>query len=129
MNLTYTRKCISLFAVISLGAFGMAFSQEDRTEFDPTLKQPPASKELAKEGDSYSYPETTTESRVNAAPVATTKETVQKDSVSAPGNATKTLTPNSKQTEKKNIQEDESVLSFNFLYYIIQRFKLSDIIE
>ena len=32
--------------------------------------------------------------------------------------------------EKENgKQEDEDVLSFNFLYYIIQKFKMSDIVD
>jgi len=31
--------------------------------------------------------------------------------------------------EKQSREEDESILSFNFLYYIIEKYKLQDIIE
>jgi hypothetical protein len=31
--------------------------------------------------------------------------------------------------EKQSKEEDESILSFNFLYYIIEKYKLQDIIE
>lgn len=30
---------------------------------------------------------------------------------------------------KQNKEEDESILSFNFLYYIIQKYKLQDIVD
>ena len=34
-----------------------------------------------------------------------------------------------KKAEAKNENSQEDILSFNFLYYIIQRFKLSDIVD
>jgi hypothetical protein len=33
------------------------------------------------------------------------------------------------QVSKQNKEEDESILSFNFLYYIIQKYKLQDIVD
>lgn len=33
------------------------------------------------------------------------------------------------QANKQNTEEDESILSFNFLYYIIQKYKLQDIVD
>jgi hypothetical protein len=39
-------------------------------------------------------------------------------------------TPAPKQSaDKQSKQEDESILSFNFLYYIIQKYKLQDIVD
>lgn len=34
-----------------------------------------------------------------------------------------------KEAEKNEAKKEEDVLSFNFLYYIIQKFKMSDIVE
>jgi hypothetical protein len=31
--------------------------------------------------------------------------------------------------EKQSMEEDDSILSFNFLYYIIQKYKLQDIVD
>jgi hypothetical protein len=65
-----------------------------------------------------------------------TSKSVAKDS-----SATRTATPriaksNQEATKEKPQQgqppagvEDDSILSFNFIYYIIQKFKLQDIIE
>ncbi|MDH5598273.1 MAG: hypothetical protein OEY34_04060 [Cyclobacteriaceae bacterium] len=39
-----------------------------------------------------------------------------------------TATPSSNETDKNKVEE-ESVLSYNFLYYILQKFKFSDVIE
>jgi hypothetical protein len=54
-------------------------------------------------------------------PVVSPKEAVR-DSVQV-----KITKPASKSSEKE--QKEEDPLSFNFLYYIIEKFKLSDIIE
>lgn len=58
--------------------------------------------------------------------------TTLKDSVSfKPAlKATKTQTPDaSKQPVKQPSQEDDSILSFNFLYYIFQKYKLQDVVD
>ena len=49
-----------------------------------------------------------------------------KDSVAA-GNQGEFLS--GKPEKKQPKQEDDSILSFNFLYYIIQKYKLQDIID
>jgi len=54
-------------------------------------------------------------------PLVTTKET-SRDSIQV-----KITKPTAKTAEKEEKEEDP--LSFNFLYYIIGKFKLSDIIE
>jgi hypothetical protein len=51
-------------------------------------------------------------------------ETASRDSV-----ALRPALPKSKEKSDKQANEGEDALSFNFLYYIIQRFKMSDIME
>jgi hypothetical protein len=104
-----------------------AWAQEDRnSELDPTATKP-ASRELLREGESFHYtdPEKPTPSSANTPSNTVAKEnTVAKDSVYSKPN--KVVRPAEGRNQK---EEDPSVLSFNFLYYIIQRFKLSDIID
>ena len=57
-----------------------------------------------------------------------------KDSVSSIAQPTRVIrTPGENlkpsQVNKQNEEEDESILSFNFLYYIIQKYKLQDIVD
>jgi hypothetical protein len=56
-------------------------------------------------------------------------EPEQKSTLNHP--ASKETTPSSKTKPKTNPEkdEDEDALSFNFLYYIIQKFKYSDIVD
>jgi len=43
---------------------------------------------------------------------------------------TKILTPDSSKTPvKRPSQEDDSILSFNFLYYIFQKYKMQDMVD
>lgn len=53
--------------------------------------------------------------------------------VPAVPNTTKPQTPPARKPEKSGTPpsrgEDDSILSFNFLYYIIQKYKLQDIID
>lgn len=47
-----------------------------------------------------------------------------------PRDTTEEVKPASKKPESKpKTDQDESVLNFNFLYYLIERFKLSDIVD
>jgi len=39
------------------------------------------------------------------------------------------LTQENRQAEKNKEEKEDSVISFNFLYYIIKKFKLSDIVD
>jgi hypothetical protein len=112
-----------------LGISTQIFAQEDRgAGYDQTLKQQPQQpvKELAREGDSYSFPEGSNDSRVSGGSMGNKDNAASKDTtiVFAPVKPSQ-ITP----ADKKMQKEDDSVLSFNFLYYIIQRFKLSDMIE
>ncbi len=60
---------------------------------------------------------------------AQTSSTI-KDSVAlkAP-RPTKIQTPDSKTPVKRPSEEDDSILSFNFLYYIFQKYKMQDIVD
>lgn len=42
---------------------------------------------------------------------------------------TKAATENPRQVDKRKDEKDDSIMSFNFLYYIIKKFKLSDIVD
>lgn len=51
-------------------------------------------------------------------------------SPATPRDNTEEVKPASKKPESKpKTDQDESVLNFNFLYYLIERFKLSDIVD
>lgn len=51
-------------------------------------------------------------------------------SPATPRDTTEEVKPASKKPESKpKTDQDESVLNFNFLYYLIERFKLSDIVD
>ncbi|HYC84564.1 MAG TPA: hypothetical protein VEB86_05045 [Chryseosolibacter sp.] len=39
------------------------------------------------------------------------------------------VVPTSKPAEKASQKQDDSILSFNFLYYIIEKYKLQDIVD
>ena len=55
-----------------------------------------------------------------------------KDSIaSKPGTlrANKTQAEGSKNSAKPASQEDDSILSFNFLYYLFEKYKLQDIVD
>ncbi|WP_133259515.1 hypothetical protein [Pseudochryseolinea flava] len=57
--------------------------------------------------------------------VANTKSSVRPLKVAD----TKTSKTESEQNVKEKEEEDDSVLSFNFLYYIFQKYKLQDIVD
>jgi len=59
------------------------------------------------------------------------QSTSYKDSVSLkPVNSTKIPSPEPPKTPgKQPAQDDDSILSFNFLYYIFQKYKLQDMVD
>lgn len=93
-------------------------AQEGRGhDVDPLVKETPANEPdpiLSSESESRNLNKVTP-------PVVPAKETAR-DSVQV-----KITKPTTKSSEKD--QKGEDPLSFNFLYYIIEKFKLSDIIE
>lgn len=108
-----------VFLLVGACCFGKVNAQEGRLDSEAA-----STREAAKtDGDGGS---TTFESEFKSSPkpitpVTTTKET-SPDSVQV-----KTSVKPVKATEKT--QKEEDPLSFNFLYYIIEKFKLSDMIE
>ena len=54
---------------------------------------------------------------------------IRKDSVSVQGIEGSLQKPGAKPAGKQPAKEDESILTFNFLYYIIQKYKLQDIVD
>jgi len=59
------------------------------------------------------------------------QSTTFKDSVAIKPSTTKKALPSdtSKTPVKRPSQEDDSILSFNFLYYIFQKYKMQDIVD
>lgn len=106
--------CCALMCSMSVSA------QEGRgQDVEPAVKETPHNESdplLSSESESRNLNKV-------APPVVSTKEVVR-DSVQVQAKITK---PTSKTAEKD--QKGEDPLSFNFLYYIIEKFKLSDIIE
>lgn len=57
------------------------------------------------------------------------KSVVQKKPVQSTPQKSVTTTPSSTSSEKSTVEEDESVLTYNFIYLLFQKFKLTEIIE
>lgn len=116
---------VFLTLVMPLGAF----AQDDRAGFDEI-----SSKEIVKQDpETPSGSENNPEIRVNK-PVSVSS--FQESPAISREIEPKTLKPSTKAVEKplkeeEKVQkkEEEDPLSFNFLYYIIEKFKFSDIVE
>lgn len=107
-----------LFLLVGACCFGKVNAQEGRLDSEAA-----AVRESAKtdgDGGSVTF-ETESKTSPKPTPVAPAKESTR-DSLQV-----KTSVKPVKPTEKP--QKEEDPLSFNFLYYIIEKFKLSDMIE
>jgi hypothetical protein len=72
----------------------------------------------------------TSETNANAEPGDSITNTAVLPSSPAPKIKIEKQPPVPKPTvEKQSKEEDDSILSFNFLYYIIQKYKLQDIVD
>ena len=117
MRLRPTNSAFQLFLCSAL-TFSLAVSaqaQEDKSQAEIEA----TSKEILKNEPDLTLP-SESDSRVTK-PVAVPTREIQRDSTQ-----TKFIKP-VKAAEKPEKEEDP--LSFNFLYYIIEKFKLSDIME
>lgn len=97
----------TILSILAIFTFGYAFAQDDRVpDLDSGTKETrlDVGSDLSTEG----------ESKINK-PIVVVRDTVQSK-------------PAIKKAESKS-KDDTSVLSFNFLYYLIERFKLSDIVD
>jgi hypothetical protein len=98
------------FALICVASFG-AFAQESNSHEDSPFEN---------QNDSYEQSDTDTE-------LTPTKPIlIKSDSIASKG--LPKVKPLS-ETQKAAKKPDEDAVSFNFLYYVIQRFKLSDIVK
>jgi hypothetical protein len=85
------------------------------------------------EPEKFIYSPGESDSRISSSRVTVTKDTV---TTAAPSPTQKPkaeknipAAPITKPALEKQPKEDESILSFNFLYYIIQKYKLQDIVD
>jgi hypothetical protein len=127
MNLKSCHSTLLATVFFALLAPLSALAQDDRASFDSEN----AIKEIPKhDQETPSGGENTDPKSVKIVPVTTQQEPV---SLREPD--VKTVKPAPKAIEKahkeeeKGQKEEEDPLSFNFLYYIIEKFKLSDIVE
>jgi hypothetical protein len=116
MRLRPTNSAFQLFlcSALMLPLAISAQAQEDKSQAEIEA----TTKEILKNEPDLTLP-SESDSRIKPAPIPT-RET-QRDSIQ-----TKIVKPQ-KAAEKPEKEEDP--LSFNFLYYIIEKFKLSDIME
>ena len=110
----------SVFLLLVCGALAYSFplnAQEGRAqaEIEGTTKETPRN-----DSDPIGGSESETRSTGKTTPAITSP----KDSIQV-----KTVTAKPVKPAEKTPKEEEDPLSFNFLYYIIEKFKLSDIIE
>lgn len=103
-----------------------AFAQEDKAVFDAEI----ATKESVKQDPETPSGGENPETRVIKNSTPTTQETViiRDSEIKSSKSAVKSVEKVQKEEEKVQKEEDDP-LSFNFLYYIIEKFKFSDIVE
>jgi hypothetical protein len=101
----------SIFPILVMGLFMClpAIAQEERTQMEIEAM----AKEFRTEPDPVDP-----ESKTSTKPATSTRDSVSQ---------IKAIKPITKTSDKTTKQEDP--LSFNFLYYIIEKFKMSDMIE
>ena len=120
-----------LFLVV-LATTGTSYGQEGSAQFESMeLEGGTIDREKILlspgEGDTRYTPRSNPEN--NSGDSITTSNT-QSTQPAVPKIKTEKQAPTPKPTvEKQSKEEDESILSFNFLYYIIEKYKLQDIIE
>jgi hypothetical protein len=103
-------------------------AQEDKGMFDPEI---PAKESIKQDQESPSGTENPeTRANKNPAPAGTQESAAVRDSELKAAKPTAVRPVEKSQKEEEKIQkEEEDPLSFNFLYYIIEKFKASDIVE
>jgi hypothetical protein len=102
---------ITLFSVISLTSYAQVQELESNDSPSPQLTEISNNETEEKPGKLL----------LNA----------EKDSV-VRGNSSKSrlsVEPSKAEKLKEEAEEDDSILSFNFIYYIIKKFKFSDIVD
>jgi hypothetical protein len=103
-----------------------ALAQEDKVSFEAEI----ATKEIVKQDQESPSGVENPETRLNknsTAPVTQEPAAIRESELKNAKPAVKMAEKSPKEDEK--VQKEEDPLSFNFLYYIIEKFKLSDIVE
>lgn len=125
------KTCNSAFlAVVFLTLFLplSAFAQDDKLGFDA---ENPTKEVVKLDPDTPSGAEIT-EPRISKTPVPTSSEVTaisRETELKALKPAAKPVEKTQKEEDKVQKKDEEDPLSFNFLYYIIEKFKFSDIVE
>lgn len=115
------------FLGLILSGSAMAFAQHDMNSYE-TLNPGVTTTESTEENETEYNTDQMIITPLNPASESSTKEAVKKNN-----NTSKAKDDSNKEVkeDKPNYgtgtKESESVLSFNFLYYIIQKFKFTDI--
>jgi len=97
-----------------------------------TMQAQDASYPILDSYDSEAEKEKVMYSPGEADPLLNNKVSAAKDSIlSKPGTlrVNKTQAEGPKNSAKPSSQEDDSILSFNFLYYLFEKYKLQDIVD
>ncbi len=123
---------IYLIVIAILVSAGITFAQES---VSPVLEGMEAEKSTTNSDYSYTDGDGSAQ-RVQSIPNApiTSPATTQRESVQGAKSTTATTVAKQKPTQEKQTGEtqpkpEDSVLGFNFLYYIFQKYKMSDIID
>jgi hypothetical protein len=104
-----------------------AFSQEDKVSFDSEIATKESLKQDPETPSGIENPETRT-NKNSTTPTAQEPAVTRDAELKNAKPVVKAAEKPQKDDEKVQKEEDDP-LSFNFLYYIIEKFKLSDIVE
>lgn len=117
---------INLLVIAILVSASYAFGQES---VSPVLEGMEAEKS-SNGGVEYSFSDGEGGSqRTQSISPSTSVPTAQRDSIRSRSNQVKPKIPQQKSSGEGQPKPEESVLGFNFLYYIFQKYKMSDIID
>jgi hypothetical protein len=104
-----------------------AFAQEEKVGFEADIPTKEAFKQDQETPSGIDNPETRV-TKNSTAPVTQESTAIRDSEVKNSKPVPRTTEKTQKEDEKVRKEEDDP-LSFNFLYYIIEKFKFSDIVE
>jgi hypothetical protein len=116
MNLNFSQLLAIITIILTASTVNSVFAQEGSPINETPELGPPT----------FSDPSTKEEKPLLSEPEG--KSTLQKEQTVITPASTKAKGKNSEST-KPTGKTEEDALSFNFLYYIIQKFKISDIVD
>lgn len=116
MKVNFSQLLVTITIILTVSTVNSVFAQEGSPINEIPELGPPV----------FSDPSTREEKPLLSEPEG--KSTFQKEQTIITPAPTKTKGKNSEPT-KTTSKTEEDALSFNFLYYIIQKFKISDIVD